>query len=135
MAAFPVIEELEAVNLLVAVRHLVPTNSVGIVVLVSTDNAASAAALSSGHSVDPTLGACARELWLIGALGSFAIENWHKPGAQLQFADALSLPPLPLTLCARCAHRDPWTPRAPVSRPSGRLPWILTIPTDCNHPG
>ena len=62
MAAFPAIHELDAFNLLVAVRHLVPTNSVGIVVLVNSDNAASAAALSSGRTVEATLEACAREI-------------------------------------------------------------------------
>ena len=61
-------------------------NSVGIVVLVNTNNAASAAALSSGRTVDPTLGACAKELWLLTALGSFDIEIQH----QLQFVGALS---------------------------------------------
>ena len=90
MAAFLAIHELEAVNLLVAVRHLVPTNSAGIVVLVNTDNAASAAALSSGRAVDATFGACVREIWLLAAIGSYDIEVRHKPGAQLQFADALS---------------------------------------------
>ena len=56
MVAFLAIHELEAINLLVAI------NSAGIVVLVNTDNAASAAALSSGRAVDPTLGACVRGL-------------------------------------------------------------------------
>ena len=83
MAAFPAIHELEAVNLLVALRYLVPTNSAGIVVLVNTDNAASATALSSGRTVDAALGACAREIWLLAALGSFEIEVRHKPSAAL----------------------------------------------------
>ena len=60
-------------------------NSVEIVVLVNTDNAASAAALSLGH-------ACAREIWLLAALGSFEIEVRHKPCAQFQFMDTLSRP-------------------------------------------
>ena len=60
-------------------------------VLVNTDDAASAATLSLGRAVDPTLGTCTRELWLLTALGSFDFEIRHKPGAQLQFADALSL--------------------------------------------
>ena len=77
MAAFPTIHELEAINLLVTMRRLVTTNSAGIMVLVNIDNATSAATLSSGRAVYPTLGAC-------------AIEIRHKPGAQLQFADALS---------------------------------------------
>ena len=57
MAAFPAIHELEVINLLVALRHLVPTSAVGIVGLVNMDNAASATALSLGRAVDPTLGA------------------------------------------------------------------------------
>ena len=61
MAVFPAIYELEAVNL-VAIRYLVPTNSVGIVILVNMDNAAFATALSSGRAMDATLGACAREI-------------------------------------------------------------------------
>ena len=83
MAAFPAIHEIEAINILISVRHLVPTNSAGIMVLVNTDNAASAATLSSGCTVDPTLGACTRELWLLAAL----IKIRHKPGVQLQFTD------------------------------------------------
>ena len=103
MATFPAIHELEAVNLLVAIRHLVPTNLAGIVLLVNTDNAASAAALSSGGAVDGNLGACAREIWLLAALGNFGIEVQHKLGAQFQFADTLSRAhssPLPLNLSA-----------------------------------
>ena len=77
----------------------IPTNSAGIVVLVNTDNATSTTALSLGRGVDATLGAYAREIWLLAALGSFEIEVRHKPGTQLQFADALirahSSPPCP----------------------------------------
>ena len=75
------IHELEAFNLLLAVRSLVPSNSAGIVVIVNTDNAASAAALSSGRATDATLGVCAREIWLLAALRSYDIEVRHKPGA------------------------------------------------------
>ena len=90
MAAFHAIHELEAINLLVAVRNLVPDNCAGIVVLVNTDNAASAATVSTGRAVDPTLCACARELWLLPALGFYILEIRHKPGGELIFTDALS---------------------------------------------
>ena len=104
MVAFPALHELEAINLLIAVRHLVLTNSVGIVMLVNTENAASAAALSSGRAVDP-MGLCQ------GAVAPrFALEIRHKPGTLLQFVDDLShahASPQPLTLSVRSAHPDP----------------------------
>ena len=120
MAAFPAIHELEAINLLVAVRNLVPSNSAGIVVLINTDNAASAAALSWGRATDATLGACVREIWLLAANGSYDIEVRQKPGVQLQFADALSsahCSPCALT-CVRSMCAAGGVERIRVTHPS-----------------
>lgn len=69
MASFLAIHELEAVNLLVTVRHLIPNNSAGFGTLTNTDNAAFPTNLSSGRAVDSTLSACTRELWLLTAFG------------------------------------------------------------------
>jgi len=88
--AFPTIHQLEAVNLVVAVKTLLPTNPTGFEVVVHTDNSASVATLSSGRGSDPVLLACARELWLEAAKRSFVITIIHKAGVLLELADALS---------------------------------------------
>ena len=87
---YPAIHELEALNLIAAVRHLGPDAAEGATVIVNTDNAASAAALESGRATDPTLAACSREMWLLAAHLNVNIEIRHKPGVDLVLADALS---------------------------------------------
>ncbi len=88
--AYPLIHELETLNLVVAVHTLRPFVCAGLDIVVNTDNSASAHTLGTGPATDVTLAACAREIWLLAALGSFTITIRHKPGADLIFADALS---------------------------------------------
>lgn len=89
--AFPVIHQMEAVNILVAYRTLAhqsspqPTS-----VIILTDNMASSHALTSGRTRDSVLGACARELWLEAAKRGDNIIINHRPGEQIPLADALS---------------------------------------------
>lgn len=88
---FQSIHELEAVNLLVCCKtfaHVLPSSNA--LIIIYTDNMASSYALESGRTRDPTLAACARELWLLAASNSHNISIKHKRGSQLQLADALS---------------------------------------------
>lgn len=72
MKAFKNIHELEAVNTIVAFNTLCPSQAPhGAKIIINTDNISSAHALESGRTTDPTLGACARELWLLVARHDF----------------------------------------------------------------
>ena len=84
------IAHLEAINLVVALRHLAPEQAHKYKIVINTDNAASQQVLSSGAGRDSVLTACARELWLYAAKRSCEIVILHKPGRDLVLADALS---------------------------------------------
>lgn len=91
LARFPSIHQLEAVNVLVALRtlaqpHLKYVNGI----LIFTDNISTSFSLTTGKTRDNALGACARELWLQGAVWDIDIQIKHKPGHQIPLADALS---------------------------------------------
>lgn len=89
--AFPVIHQMEAVNILVAYRTLAHRlSSDPRSVLILTDNMASSHALVSGRTKDSVLGACSRELWLEAARNGDKITVEHRPGEDIPFADALS---------------------------------------------
>ena len=79
---YPLIHELKALNLVVAVRTLRPGVSTGLNLIVNKNNAAFAHTLEMGQATDATLESCARKIWL---LGSFTITIRHKPGADLIF--------------------------------------------------
>ena len=79
-----------AVNLVVAYRTLTPHYTVGMRMVIHTDNTASQQALHTGRSKDPILGACCRQMWLEAALRDQLVEIRHKPGVQIPLADALS---------------------------------------------
>lgn len=88
---FPNIHQLEAVNILVALRTLIPTGDLrGRGILVHTDNISSSFALTTGKTKDITLAACAREIWLEGAIRDVDIKIVHKPSHLIPLADALS---------------------------------------------
>lgn len=88
---YPVIHQMEAINLLVAYRTLAhvdngnPNN-----ILILTDNSSSSFALMSGRTRDPVLASCARELWLEAAKFQDKITIEHRPGSSIPLADALS---------------------------------------------
>ena len=84
------ISQLEALNLVVTVKTLIPPSVSHARLLVKTDNMGAKWALSTGRTRDPILGACARELWLISAVQSLDILIHHAPGESLVLADALS---------------------------------------------
>lgn len=91
MKTFKNIHELEAVNIIVAVNTLCPSQAPrGARITVNTDNISSAYALESGRTSDPTLGSCARKLWLLAAQHDFVININHKPGHEIPLSDALS---------------------------------------------
>lgn len=88
---FPVIHQMEAVNILVAYRTLAHHQSQApIRVLILTDNISSSSALMTGRTKDVVLGACARELWLEAARHDDIISIEHTPGTSIPLADALS---------------------------------------------
>ena len=84
------ISQLEAINIVAAIKTLTPPSLHAHVVRVTTDNSASVHALNTGRTRDHLLAACARELWLIAALQQLQIELVHAPGETLILADALS---------------------------------------------
>lgn len=91
VSRFTAIHQLEAVNLLVAVKTLGPINAPpGSKILVWTDNMASSFALESGRTRDQVLAACARELWLFVAESNIDIQINHRSGELIPLADALS---------------------------------------------
>lgn len=88
---FPVIHQMEAINILVAYRTLAhPSNKGPIRALILTDNMSSSQALMSGRTKDLVLASCAREFWLEAAKNGDTIEIEHRPGTAIPLADALS---------------------------------------------
>ena len=84
------ISQLEAINIVVALKTLIPKDMTSHRILLTTDNTPSVYALNSGRTRDYILAACSRELWLIAALQHLSIIIEHAPGATLILADALS---------------------------------------------
>lgn len=88
---YPSIHQLEAINVLVAIRTLVPSQQTNpLEVVVWTDNSASAWALQTGRTRDPVLAACALEIWLLASINNHSVTIRHKPGTDIPLADALS---------------------------------------------
>ena len=84
------INQLEAANIVIAVKSLIPQNVTNKELRITTDNMVAMHTLNSGCTRDPFLSACARELWLIAAIHQLRIVENHAPGATLLLADALS---------------------------------------------
>lgn len=88
---FPLIHQLEAVNVVVAFRTLAHVHNIKAArVTIFTDNSASSYALQTGKTKDPILASCSRELWLEAARSDHEIVIEHKPGVELVLSDALS---------------------------------------------
>lgn len=88
--AYKPICKLEAVNLLIAYRSLIPPKSAGLKIIIYTDNLGSQQALESGRTHDKVLAACTRQLWLEAATHNHTIVIRHKMGKKIPLADALS---------------------------------------------
>ena len=84
------ISQLEAANIVVALKSLLPSGARNIQVEITTDNTAAMYALNTGRTRDPILAACSRELWLVAATNQIRIVVNHAPGRTLVLADALS---------------------------------------------
>lgn len=85
------IHHLEAINLIVAYRTLMPKwDTRGARIVMITDNMASSLALTTGKTRDSTLAKCARQLWLEAAKADHEISIQHRPGLSIPLADALS---------------------------------------------
>ena len=84
------IAQLEALNLLAALKTLAPPEPHLYMIIINTDNTVSQQTLTSGYGRNPIVCACAREIWLFTASQSTDIHVEHKPGSQIPFADAFS---------------------------------------------
>ena len=84
------INNLEAINLIVAFQHLAPDNPHLYTIVINTDNTATRDVLDTGKGKDLVLTACARQLWYLAARMSTDVRIVHKPGTTLVLADALS---------------------------------------------
>ena len=84
------ISQIEALNLVIALKTLIPDSLSHARILVKTDNTGAQCALSTGRTRDPILAACAREVWLLSAVKQVDILIHHAPGDTLVLADALS---------------------------------------------
>ena len=82
------ISRLEALNIVICVKSLIPLECVRVVV--KTDNSASAHVLMSGKTDDVMMAACSRELAMFASIHQLEIEVVHIPGKDLVLADALS---------------------------------------------
>ena len=90
LSQFKHIHQLEAMNLLHALKYLLPQNPNKYKIILNTDNAATQATLTEGIGRDLVLCACSRQLWLIAVQNNTDVEVVHKPGKDLVLADALS---------------------------------------------
>ena len=84
------ISRLEALNIIIAVKSLIPDDLHSTEVVIKTDNIAAAYSLTTGKAKDPVIASCAMELWLIAATRQLTITVVHVPGESLVLADALS---------------------------------------------
>ena len=84
------ISQIEAMNLVIALKTLIPASVNNARIMVKTDNTGAKCALSTGRTRDRILAACAREVWLISATKQVDIMIHHAPGETLVLADALS---------------------------------------------
>ena len=84
------ITQLEAVNVLAAVRALVADEHAGGVIEVYCDNSAAASSYSSGRARDPVLAACCRAMWYKAAATQTTLTFAHVPGTSMILPDALS---------------------------------------------
>ena len=83
------IVHMEMVNIVVALRAFGPMWS-GKLILVKCDNEAVVHVLSAGHTQDPFLGACARNVWYWAAQHDIEVSYVHVLGRNNQIADLLS---------------------------------------------
>ena len=83
------ISHLETLNIVVALRLWAPKYR-GRTLTVYTDNTTACAALTSGRSRDPYLARCARAMFVCITAADVQVLVYHRPGLQLECADALS---------------------------------------------
>lgn len=84
------ITQLEALNIVVAIKTFIPEFTSPHRFLIHTDNEAAMFTINSGRTRDPILAACAREVALIAAQRQATVELVHVPGISLTLVDALS---------------------------------------------
>ena len=90
MAGAHHITQLEAINLLGAVRLFVTNSHAGGSIEIYCDNMASVSAYSSGRARDSVLAACTRAMWFKAAATQTTLSFSHLPGEGMVLPDALS---------------------------------------------
>ena len=98
------ISQLEAINVMAAVRALITENHRGQTVLVRCDNQSAVAVYTAGRGIDQVILACARALWRHAADCDVNLVFKHTPGVDMTTADILSR--VPLSPGAAAAARD-----------------------------
>ena len=84
------ITQLEALNVLAAVRVFVKGSHAAGIIDIMCDNRASISAFSSGRARDPVLAACCRAMWFRAAETQTQLRFSHVPGESMVLPDALS---------------------------------------------
>ena len=82
--------QIEAINLVACMELLCPDNPHNYDIVIHTDNQTAQSVFSSGYGKDKILTACARYVWKFSALNNCKLQIIHKPGIELQIADAMS---------------------------------------------
>ena len=90
VAAAHHITQLEALNVLAAVRTFVNKSHAAGIVQIHGDNMASMSAYTSGRARDSVLAACCRAMWFHAAETHTKLEFTHLPGESMVLPDALS---------------------------------------------
>ena len=84
------ISRLEALNVIFALKSLIPDDLHFTEIIIKTDSIAAAYSLTNSRAKDPVIASCAWELWLIAATCQLTITVEHAPGETLVLADGLS---------------------------------------------
>lgn len=82
--------QLECVNCLLAVRTFITIADAGSTSLLNCDNMPTIFAYAHGRAKDPVLAACSRAMWYHSEQCQVRMVYVHKPGVQMELADALS---------------------------------------------
>lgn len=84
------ISQLEAMNVVNALKTMIPANAPPLRIRVKTDNSPTMFSINTGKTKDAILASCAREVALFSAKYQHEIELYHAPGVSLVLSDALS---------------------------------------------
>ena len=72
------ISRIEAMNIILAIKTLLPAEMRATEIIITTDNSAAMYSLNTGRTRDLILAACSREIWLLAALQELKITANHQ---------------------------------------------------------